>query len=157
VPITNEFHEFCWFTISGTSDDGKASYGPKFIHIFIRSKTRSSHQQYDMRGWCGTKPGPSQAKVWLAGPNPWLVGHGLASFQNSSSAHVNLSRQEGYPMWERQCYHKACLPSQAKWPAGLTSGPTEPNLSPRHWLNPPINILLLLLAEGVEKVRFRTL
>jgi hypothetical protein len=28
----------------------KASYGPKSIHIFIMSKTRGSHRQYDMRG-----------------------------------------------------------------------------------------------------------
>jgi hypothetical protein len=27
--ITNEFHEFCWSIITGTSDDGKAPYGPK--------------------------------------------------------------------------------------------------------------------------------
>jgi hypothetical protein len=42
VPITKEFHEFYWSNISGTSDDEKASYGPKSIHIFLMFKTRAS-------------------------------------------------------------------------------------------------------------------
>jgi hypothetical protein len=40
VLITNEFHEFCSSTIKGTSDDEKAPYGQKSIHILIMSKTR---------------------------------------------------------------------------------------------------------------------
>jgi hypothetical protein len=44
VLITNEFYEFCWYTILGTSDDGKAPYVPKSIHIFIISKIRHSHK-----------------------------------------------------------------------------------------------------------------
>jgi hypothetical protein len=55
VPITNKFHKFCWSTILGTSDDGKAQYGPKSMHIFIMAKIRHSHRQYDMRKWHGTK------------------------------------------------------------------------------------------------------
>jgi hypothetical protein len=43
VFITNEFHEFYWSTISGTSDDGKTSYRPKSMHLFIMSKIRYSH------------------------------------------------------------------------------------------------------------------
>jgi hypothetical protein len=150
VLITNEFHEFCSFTISGTSNDGKASYRSKSIHMFIMSKTRGSHWQYDTRGWCGTKPGPSRATVRPA-------GQGLASFWNLSSTHVNLSQQEKYPLRERRCYHKAWPPGQVKWSAGLTSEPPEPKLHPRHWLNPPINTLLLLLVESVKKVRFSPL
>jgi hypothetical protein len=42
VPITNEFYEFCWSTISGTLDDRKASYRLKSIHIVNMSKTRGS-------------------------------------------------------------------------------------------------------------------
>jgi hypothetical protein len=42
MPITNEFYEFFLSTILGTSDDGKASYGPKSLHIFIMSKTKGS-------------------------------------------------------------------------------------------------------------------
>jgi hypothetical protein len=41
---------FCLFTISGTSDDGKAPYGPKSMHIFNMSKITHSHREYDMRG-----------------------------------------------------------------------------------------------------------
>jgi hypothetical protein len=68
VLITNEFHKFCWSTITGTSDDGKALYGSKSIHILIMSKTRGVHGQYDMKGWCGTRPGPSRPKVGPTGP-----------------------------------------------------------------------------------------
>jgi hypothetical protein len=49
VVLSHDFHEFCWFTIIGTSDDGKAPYGPKSIHILIMSKTRGVHEQYDMK------------------------------------------------------------------------------------------------------------
>jgi hypothetical protein len=59
---------FCCFTILGTSDDRKALYGPKSIHIFIMSKTRGSHRQFDMRRRRGTKPGPNQTKVGRPAP-----------------------------------------------------------------------------------------
>jgi hypothetical protein len=90
-------------------------------------------------------------------PPPRPTGQGLVFFQNPSSTCVNLSPQEGYPMWERQCYHKSWPPGQAMWSVGLTSGPPEPKLRPRHRLKPPINTLLLLHAEGVKKVRFSPL
>jgi hypothetical protein len=67
---------------------------------------------------------------------------------SSTSTLVKLSRQEGYLMWQRQCYHKVWPPSQVEWSAGLTSGPPEPQLQPRHQLKPPINTLLLLSAES---------
>jgi hypothetical protein len=73
VLITNEFHEFCWSTISEISDDGKAPYGPKFIHILIMSKTRGVHVQYDMKGWCGKRPEPSWPKVGPGSPTPLAV------------------------------------------------------------------------------------
>jgi hypothetical protein len=101
--------------------------------------------------------GQTQPKWGRPAPPPWPVGRGLASFQNPSSTCVNLSRQEGYPMWERQCCDKDWPPDQVKWPSSLTSVPPEPKLRPRHRLNPPINILLLLLAESVKKVRFSPL
>jgi hypothetical protein len=62
------------------------------MHMFIMSKIRHSHRQYDMRRQRGTKPVPNRAKGWPA-------GQGLASFQNLSSTHVNLNQQEEYPMW----------------------------------------------------------
>jgi hypothetical protein len=86
-------------------------------------------------------PGPTEPKDGRP------AGYGLASFQDPSSTHVNLSQQEGYPMWERQCCHKS-------WPPGLTSGPPEPQFRPRHELNTPINTLLPLLVEGAKNVRF---
>jgi hypothetical protein len=85
VFITNEFHEFCRFTISGTSNDGKASYGPKSMHIFIMSKIRHSHKQYDMRGCCGTKPGPNQAKVGPASPTSLTGRPGFGVFLETVS------------------------------------------------------------------------
>jgi hypothetical protein len=83
-------------------------------------------------------PGPAEPKWGRQAQSPWPADHGLASFQNPSSTHVNLSRQEGYAMWERRCCQKACPPGQVKWLAGLTSGPLEPKHQPRHQLNPPI-------------------
>jgi hypothetical protein len=70
VLITNEFHKFCWSTITGTSEDGKAPYGPKSIHFLIMSKTSSVHGQYDTKGRRGTRPRPSQPKVGPTGPTP---------------------------------------------------------------------------------------
>jgi hypothetical protein len=81
-------------------------------------------------------------------PPPWSACQGLEYFQNLSSTRVNISRQEGYPMWERRCYHKSRSSSQVMWSVGVTSGPLEPKLRPRHRLNPPINILP---SEGVKK------
>jgi hypothetical protein len=94
--------------------------------------------------------GDSVAKV---GP----AGQGLACFQNPLSPRVKLSRQEGNPKWERRCSNKTWPPGQPSRLAGLTSGPPEPQLWPRHQLNPPINTPILLLVESVKKVRFSLL
>jgi hypothetical protein len=102
-------------------------------------------------------PGPAEPKWGRSAPPPWPAGQGLVSFRNPSSTCVNLSGQERYPMWERWCYHKVWLLSHVKWPADMTSRPPEPKLWPRHWLNPPINTILLLRAESVKKVRFSPL
>jgi hypothetical protein len=91
VFITNKFHEFCWSTISGTSDDEKAPYGPKSMHIFIMSKIRHSHRKYDTRKWCGIKHGLNRAKVWPA-------GHLLVHFQKSFCLCVYQRRCSRYPM-----------------------------------------------------------
>jgi hypothetical protein len=80
VLITNEFHELCWSTISGTSNDGKAPYGSKSIHILIMSKTRGVHGQYDTKGQRGTRPRPSQPKVGLTGPTPLAGWPGPGTF-----------------------------------------------------------------------------
>jgi hypothetical protein len=62
VLITNEFHKFCWSAISGTSNDGKAPYGPKSMHIFIMSKIRHSHRKYDTEQmmWHKARAQPNQ-------------------------------------------------------------------------------------------------
>jgi hypothetical protein len=67
VPVTNDFHEFCWSTISGTLDDRKTPHGTKFMHIFIMYKIRHIHIQYDTRKWRGIKHRLNRAKVWPAG------------------------------------------------------------------------------------------
>jgi hypothetical protein len=84
VFITNEFHEFCWSTFSGISDDGKALYGPKSMHIFNMSKIRHSHREYDTRGWCGIKSGPNRAKMEPTGPTSLVGRPGVGAFSNSS-------------------------------------------------------------------------
>jgi hypothetical protein len=71
-------------------------------------------------------PGLTEPKGGRTDTPSWLADLGLASFQNMSSTCVNLSQKEGYPMWKRWCYHRTWPPSQVKWPAGLTSGPPEP-------------------------------
>jgi hypothetical protein len=88
-------------------------------------------------------PGPAEPKWGRLAPPPWPVSLGLASFWNLSSTHVNLSRQKGYPTSEMWWCHKAWPSGQVKWSAGLTSGPPEPKLQPRHRLKPLINTLLL--------------
>jgi hypothetical protein len=146
VLITYEFHEFCWSTISGTSDDGKAPYGPKSMPIFIMSKIRHSHRKYDTRKWCGTKHGLNRAKVWpvsnitLAG---WsCVGAILKTilFMCPTEAVVKVSNAQ------RRCKEETWPPGQVGWPVSLTSGPHAPNLRPEHCLTPPINTMVLPLA-----------
>jgi hypothetical protein len=70
VLITNEFHEFCWSTILGRSDDGKAPYEPKIHTHLYYDQYKGVHRQYDMEGWCGTSHGSSQPKVGPVGPTP---------------------------------------------------------------------------------------
>jgi hypothetical protein len=153
--ITNELHEFCWSTISGTSDDGKASYGPKSIHIFNMYKIRYSHREYDMRGWCGTKPEPNRAKVGATGPTSLPAGRpGVGAFSNFTLPTCQGRSVHGVSNAQSQCSHETWLPSHPSWPPDLTSGPLEPHFRPKHWLNLPINTPILLLTEGVKKVRF---
>jgi hypothetical protein len=156
VHITYEFHEFCWFTISGTSDDGKASYGPKFKHILIMTKTRGSHRQYDMRGRRGTKPRPSRAKVLPAGPTPLVGRPRFGIFSKSAFNACQLKSTRRVSNVGKAVPTKK-PPNQVKWPTGLTCGPPKPKLRPRNRHNPPINTLLLLPAEGVKKVSFSPL
>jgi hypothetical protein len=152
--ITNKFHEFCWFTISGTSDDGKASYGPKFIHIFIMYKPRVVTDNMTWGDDVAQSPGSAEPKWGRLAPPPWPAGEGLTCFRNPISPHVKLSRQEENPKWERRCSYKTWPPGHLCHPTGLTSGPPKPQLWPRHRLNPLINTPMLLLTKGVKKVRF---
>jgi hypothetical protein len=153
VFITDKFHKFCWFTISGTSDDRKAPYGPKSIHMFIMSKTRGRNRQYDTRGRCGTKPEPSRAKVGPVGPTPLAGRPGFGIFSKSvfnTCQHKSVRRVT--------IVGKVVLPqSLVAQPSQVASRPPEPKLRPRNQLNPPINTLLLLLTESVKKVRFSPL
>jgi hypothetical protein len=157
VPSTNEFHEFCWSTISGTTDDGKAPYGPKSMHIFIMSKIRHSHRQYDTRKWHGIKHRLNRAKVWSAShitlasrprvdtfPKPIFTTCQGESVRGVSN--LGMAVQGGNLATRPSC--------MASWPAGLSSGPHAPNLWPRHCLTPPTNTMVLSLEESVKRVRF---
>jgi hypothetical protein len=123
VLITNEFHEFCWFTISETSDDGKASYGQKSMHIFIMSEIRHSHRQYDTRGWCGTKHGLNRAKVGLAGPTSLVDWPGFDVFSKT----VSYTCQERSVEMVSDAWNRWCLTRFVGWPhvrpAGRPSAP----------------------------------
>jgi hypothetical protein len=94
VLITNEFHEFCSFTFSGTSDDEKASYGPKSLHIFIMSKIGHSHRQCGTKRRCGTKPVPNRAKGWPAGHTSLASRPGFGVFSKSifNTCQLKLAR-----------------------------------------------------------------
>jgi hypothetical protein len=154
VLITNVLHEYCWSTISRTSDDGKASSRPKSMHILNMPKLRHSHREYDMRGWCGRKPGPNRAKVGLAGPTSLASRPGVGAFWNSTLQMCQgrlVHRVSNAQSW---CGHETWPPVHPSWLAGLTSGPPEPHFQQKHWLNPPINTHVLLLVSSAKKVRF---
>jgi hypothetical protein len=144
VLITNEFHKFCWSTILGTSDDGKASYGPKFMHIFNMSKIRHSHREYDTKGWCGKKPGPNWANVGPAGPTSLAGRPGVGPFSNSSLPMCQGRSVLGASNTQSQCGQETWPPDHPSWQPSLTSGPLEPHFQPKHRLNPPINTPVLL-------------
>jgi hypothetical protein len=157
VLITNEFHELSWYTISGTSDDGKAPYGPKSMHLFIMSKIRHNHKQYDMRKWCGTKHRLTQAKVWLAGhvtlAGQPCVGAFPKTILSTCPEEAKLKVSNAQRWWKEETWP----PDQVAWPADLTSGPQVSNPQPEHCFNPPINNHVLPLVEVVKRVMFSPL
>jgi hypothetical protein len=155
VLITNEFHEFCWSTISGTSDDVKASYGSKSMHIFNMPKIRHIHREYDMRGWCCAKPGPNRAKVEPAGPTS-LAGWPARCWRLFKFCFGNVSRiirARGI-----QCPNLVWPQNLAGRPPYLAGRPDKWGpwalLSAKALTQPPINTPILLLVESVKKVRF---
>jgi hypothetical protein len=119
VLITKEFHKFCWSTISGTLDEGKASYGAKPMHIFNISKIRYGHGEYDTRGWCGTKPGPNRTQVALAGQP------GVGAFSNSTLPMCQGGSVHGVSNAQSRCGDKTWLPGHPSWPGGLTCAPPQ--------------------------------
>jgi hypothetical protein len=143
VLITNEFYKFCWSTILGTSDDGKAQYGPKSMHIFIMYEIRHSHRKYDMRKWCGTKHGLNRAKVWPTGHITLVVRPCVGIFPKIILSTCPAEAVLKVSNAQRQCKEETWPPCQVAWPVGLTSGPPMPNLWPEHHLTPPINTTVL--------------
>jgi hypothetical protein len=157
VPITKEFHEFCRSTILGTLDDRKAPYWPKSLHIFIVSKIRHSHIQYDMRKWCGIKHRLNWAKVWPAYHMTLASRPCVGTFLKTIFTTCQRKSVRGVPMWESHYKEETWPPSQVAWPTGLSSGPHAPNLQPQHHLTPPINTMVLPPVESVKRVRFSRL
>jgi hypothetical protein len=151
VFISNEFHEFCWSTISGTSDDGKAPYESKSMYIFIMSKIRHSHKQYDMRKWCGTKHGLNRATVWPTGHIILASRPCVRAFPETVLSTCPEEVVLKISNAQRWCKEETWLPGQVAWPAGLTSGPHAPNLQPEHYLNPPINTPVLPPGRRCEE------
>jgi hypothetical protein len=121
VHITNEFHEFCWSTISGTSDDGKAPYGPKSMHIFIMSKIRHRHRQYDTSKWCGINHRLNRAKVWPAG-HITLVGRPcVGTFPKTASTTCQSKSVRGVSNVGKAVQ----LGNLAAWPSCMTGRPIK--------------------------------
>jgi hypothetical protein len=119
VLITNEFHEFYWSTISETSDDGKAPYEPKSMHIFNMSKIRHSYREYDMSGWCDTKPGPSRAKVGPTDPTSLASRLGVGAFSNSALPTCRERSVHGAFNAQSRCvqetWRSVTLPGRPAW------------------------------------------
>jgi hypothetical protein len=144
VLITNEFHKFCWSTILGISDDGKASYVPKSMHIFNMSKIRHSHKKYDTRGWCGTKFEPNWVKVGSA-------SQGLASFQTLLCQCVKKGWRTGHQMLKVGAAMKLGRPATLAGRSAWQVLPPEPHFQPKRQLNPPINTPVLLPEDVWRK------
>jgi hypothetical protein len=140
--------------ISGTSDDGKAPCGPKFMHIFKMSKIRHSHREYDMRRSCGTKPGPNRAKVGPANPPSLADWLGVGAFLNSALSTCQGMLVHGASNAQSWGGQETWLADHLSWPDGLTSRPPEPHFWTKPRLNPPINTPVLLPTKSVKKVRF---
>jgi hypothetical protein len=152
--ITNRFHEFCWSTISGTSDDGKAPYEPKSMHIFIIFKIRHSHRQYDMWKWHGTKHGLNWAKVWPVGDITLADRPCVGAFTKNILSMCPVEAMLKVPNAQRRCREETWPSSQVAWLAYLTSGPHMPNLWLEDHLNPSINTPVLPLVESMKRLRF---
>jgi hypothetical protein len=157
VSITNEFHEFYWSTISGTTNDRKAPYGPKSMHIFITSKIRHNYRQYDTRNWHGTKHGFNRAKMWPVGHITLEGRPCVGAFQKTILSTCPAEAVLKVSNVQRRCKEETWSAGQVAWPAGLTSGLHAPNLQPQHHLTPPINTLVLPQVESVNIVRFSLL
>jgi hypothetical protein len=145
---------FCWSTISITSDDGKAPYEPKSMHIFIMSKIMHSHKKYDMRKWCGTKHRLNWAKVW---PVDHISLAGQPCAHKFSKTFLSTCPEEAVlkvSNAQRRCKEETWPLGQVAWTADLTSEPHTPNLWPEHRLTPSINTTVLPLIESMKKVRF---
>jgi hypothetical protein len=144
-------------TISGTSNDAKAPYGPKSMHIFIMSQIRHSHRQYDTRKWRGTKRGLNRAKVWPPGHTTLAGRPCVGTFPKTilftclAEAVLKVSNVQ------RQCKEETWPPRQVAWSAGLTSGPHMYNLQTQHRLTLPINTMVLPPTESVKRVWFSPL
>jgi hypothetical protein len=137
--------------LQGTSDDGKAPYGPKSIHILIMSKTRGVHGQYDTKGRCDTRPGPSRPKVGpVDQPCPGVFPNTVFTTCQSKSVR-GVSNVE--KVVERL--------NVATWPSIIVGWPNKwashAQSSARSPPTPPINTPVLPLVESVKKVRFSPL
>jgi hypothetical protein len=120
------------------------------MHIFIMSKIRHSHRQYDMRKRCGTKHRLNRAKVWLVGHITLADRPCVGAFSKTILSTCQAEMVPKASSAQRWC-------KEETWPAGLTSGPHTPNHWPQHHLTPPINTMVLPPAEGVKRVRFSPL
>jgi hypothetical protein len=132
---------------SGTSDDEKALYGPKFIHILIMSKIRGVHGQYDTKGRRGTRLGPSQPKVGPAGQV--LLHLQKTVFTTCQSKSIRgVSNVEKAVERLNLAARPSCMVGQPdKWISRAQSSVRAPHYSSYKYPHAP-------LEESVKKVRF---
>jgi hypothetical protein len=124
------------------------------MHIFIMSKIRHSHRQYDTKKWRGIKHGLNRAKVWPVGHITLAGRPCVGAFPKTVLSTCLTEAVLKVSNAQRWFKEETWPPGQVAWPVGLTKGPHAPNLRPKYHLTPPINTTMLPLAESVKKVRF---
>jgi hypothetical protein len=105
--------------------------------------------------WHKARAQPSQG---VAG-RPHHLGRPAMCRRIYKNRFVYVSNRGGaqVPNAQRLCKEETWLSDQDAWLPGLTSGPHTPNLQPQHCLTPPINTMVLPLAETMKKVMFSPL
>jgi hypothetical protein len=127
------------------------------VHIFILSKTRHSHRQYNTRKRHGTKHGLNRPKVCPACHFTLASRPCVAAIPKPILSTCLAEAVLKVPNTQRWCKEETWPPGQVAWSPGLTSGSHASNLWPQHRLAPPMNNMVPPPVESVKRVRFSPL